>query len=301
MKHIVSVSLGTSRRDHKAEAEFAGEKFLIERRGVNGDLRKAKSLLRELDGKVDVIGLGGLDVYIYSKHGRFALREGLELLETLKETPAVDGSGLKNTLEAEVVSFIAKDPRFSLKGKKVMMVCAMDRFGMAEAFVNEGAETMFGDLIFSMGKDSPIYSLEELAVWADRLLPDISKLPLAFIYPMGKRQDEPSKNKFPQYYEWADYIVGDFHYIRKYLPPRIPGKIIVTNTVTPANVEDLKSRGAEYLIATTPDLAGRSFGTNVLEAVFVALLGKPWTDIKPEDYLSLIKRLNLKPRIEKLN
>lgn len=301
MKHIVSVSLGTSRRDHKAEAEFAGEKFLIERRGVNGDLRKAKSLLRELDGKVDVIGLGGLDVYIYSKHGRFALREGLELLETLKETPAVDGSGLKNTLEAEVVSFIAKDPRFSLKGKKVMMVCAMDRFGMAEAFVNEGAETMFGDLIFSMGKDSPIYSFEELAVWADRLLPEISKLPLAFIYPMGKRQDEPSKNKFPQYYEWADYIAGDFHYIRKYLPPRIPGKIIVTNTVTPANVEDLKSRGAEYLIAITPDLAGRSFGTNVLEAVFVALLGKPWTDIKPEDYLSLIKRLNLKPRIEKLN
>lgn len=301
MKHIVSVSLGTSRRDHKAEAELLGEKFIIERRGVNGDTRKAKAILEELDGKVDAIGLGGLDVYLYSKHGRYALREGLDLLNTLKKTPAVDGSGLKNTLEAEVIKAVTKDPRFPLKGKNVLMVSAMDRFGMAEAFVEAGAEMIFGDLIFSMGQDKPIKTLAELAEQADMYLPEISKLPLAFIYPMGKRQDEPSKNKFPQYYEWADYIAGDFHYIRKYLPPEIKGKVIITNTVTPANIEDLKSRGASYIITTTPNFSGRSFGTNVLEAVFVSILDKPWEETKPEEYLELIKRLDLKPRIEKLN
>ena len=301
MKHIVSVSLGSSRRDHKAEVELLGEKFLIERRGLNGDVRKAKALLEELDGRVDVIGLGGLDVYLYSKHGKFALREGVELMNVLKRTPAVDGSGLKNTLESEVVRTIAKDPRFPLKGRKVLMVCAMDRFGMAEAFVEEGAEMMFGDLIFSMGQDKPIYTLAELAETADKLLPEISKLPLAFIYPMGKRQDEPSKNKFPHHYQWADYIAGDFHYIRKYLPPTIEGKVIITNTVTDANVGDLKSRGASYLITTTPNFGGRSFGTNVLEAVFLSILGKPWDEVRPEEYLELIKRLDLRPRIEKLN
>ena len=71
MKHIVSVSLGSSRRDHKAEVELLGEKFLIERIGLDGDTRKAKDLLKKLDGNVDVIGLGGLDVYLYSKHGKY--------------------------------------------------------------------------------------------------------------------------------------------------------------------------------------------------------------------------------------
>ena len=301
MKHIVSVSLGSSRRDHKAEVELLGEKFLIERIGLDGDTRKAKDLLKKLDGNVDVIGLGGLDVYLYSKHGKYALREGLNLLNVLKKTPAVDGSGLKNSLEAEVIRTIANDERFPLDKKHVLMVSAVDRFGMAEAFVSAGAEMIFGDLIFSMATDKPIYTLEELAKYADKYLPEISKLPLAFIYPLGKHQNEPSKNKFPKYYEWADYIAGDFHYIRKYLPPEIKGKVIITNTVTQANINDLKDRGVSYLVTTTPNFGGRSFGTNVLEAVFLSILQKPWEEVKPEDYLNLIKELGLKPRIEKLN
>lgn len=35
MKQVVSVSLGSSKRDHKVEAEFLGEKFVIERIGTS--------------------------------------------------------------------------------------------------------------------------------------------------------------------------------------------------------------------------------------------------------------------------
>jgi len=46
------------------------------------------AMVRELDGKVDAIGLGGIDVYLYAGKHRFALRDGLRLLEAAKRVAA---------------------------------------------------------------------------------------------------------------------------------------------------------------------------------------------------------------------
>jgi hypothetical protein len=66
-------------------------------------------------------------------------------------------------------------------------------------------------------------------------------------------------------------------------------------------VEDLKKRGVSYLITTTPELNGRSFGTNVFQATLLAISGKSPEELNPEDYLKLIEKIGFKPRIEKLN
>ena len=66
----------------------------------------APAKLKELDGTVDAIGLGGIDVYLYAGTDRYALRDGLRLLDAVKITPVVDGSGLKNTLERNAISFM---------------------------------------------------------------------------------------------------------------------------------------------------------------------------------------------------
>ena len=29
-----------------------------------------------------------------------------------------------------------------------------------------------------------------------------------------------------------DIIAGDFHFLKRYMPPELPGKIVITNTVT---------------------------------------------------------------------
>lgn len=301
MKTVVSLSLGSSARDHEVEVDLLGERFLIRRQGTDGDFRKAKELLAELDGKVDAIGLGGLDVYLYSRTKRYELRDGRRLLEVLKVTPAVDGSGLKNTLERETIRHLQQDGRIPLRGRKVLMVCAMDRFGMAQALEEAGARVVYGDLIFSINVDKPLKSLDELEEYAEKLLPEITKLPISMVYPVGKSQSviEPTEMTTP-YYREAEIVAGDFHFIRRRMPDDMAGKTILTNTVTAADVEELRKRGVEWLVTTTPEFGGRSFGTNVLEAVLLALLGKRWEDVRPEDYLELIQRLDLRPRIVEL-
>jgi hypothetical protein len=80
--------------------------------------------------------------------------------------------------------------------------------------------------------------------------------------------------RFRAWYEWATVIAGDCLYIKRHMPERLDGKVIVTNTTTPADVEAFRQRGVRYLVTATPRLEGRSFGTNVMEAALVALAGK---------------------------
>ena len=300
MKRVVSVSLGSSSRDHQARTQFLGEEFDISRVGTDGKLDAAIAMVAELDGKVDAIGLGGIDVYLYAGRHRYALRDGLRLLEAATITPVVDGSGLKNTLELKAVQFMQDELGMDLRGKRVLMVSALDRFGMAQALVDAGADVLFGDFIFALDKDMPVRDLHHFEELAEKYLPDACKLPFQFFYPTGKKQEKPPEPKYPQYYEDAEIIAGDFHFMRQFMPERLDGKVVLTNTVTPQNIDELAARGVKLLITTTPDIEGRSFGTNVLEAALVALLRKRWSDVAPEEYDRLLRELHLRPRVVRL-
>lgn len=300
MKRIVSVSLGSSARNHSVVISVNGTEYMIERIGTDGDSEKAVRLIKELDGKVDVFGMGGISIYLYGKnHKRYILNSALPIKRAAVKTPIVDGSGLKNTMEKQVVSYLKNLIDGEPKDKKVLMVCGMDRFGMAEAFSREGYDTVYGDIMFSLGLGIPIKSLNTLHALAAALMPVISKLPLKFLYPSGDEQ-EINTPKFCKYYDEADIVAGDFLYIKKYMPKNMDGKTIVTNTVTPKDIEILRERGVKMLVTSTPELNGRSFGTNVMEALVVAMLGKNPESITPEEYEEVLKQDIFTHRVEYL-
>jgi hypothetical protein len=62
--------------------------------------------------------------------------------------------------------------------------------------------------------------------------------------------------RFQKYFEWATVINGDCHYITRYMPDRLDGKIIVTNTTSAADRELFRQSGVKYLMTTTPMLEG---------------------------------------------
>ncbi len=298
MKKIVSVSLGSSKRNHRSILKILGHDVSLERRGVDGRFKDAVTLLQELDGRVDAIGLGGIDIYLKSRGKTYSLKDGLRLCEAVKKTPVVDGSGLKDTLERQTVHYLQKSGEVDFQDKKVLVVCAMDRFGMAEALHQAGANSVYGDLIFSLNLDKPIRTLDELEERAEKLLPEISKLPISLLYPTGKKQEQiqPDELTAP-YFAEAEIIAGDYHIMRRKLPDRLDGKGVLTNTVTPEDLKELEKRGVSWLVTTTPELEGRSFGTNVLEAALLAILEKTWSEVTSDDYLELIRQSGLKPRV----
>ena len=88
-----------------------------------------------------------------------------------------------------------------------------------------------------------------------------------------------------------------FSLYKTFLPEDVKGKIIVTNTVTKEDVAWLQERNAGILITSTPNLSGRSFGTNVIEALVVAILKKDPDEIKEDDYFAVLDDLDFKPHV----
>jgi hypothetical protein len=290
---VVSVSLGSSSRDHIAHAQLLGHCFTIERQGTDGDLDKACRIIKELDGQVAAIGLGGIDLYVVVGQRRYILPDAARMAKMAKTTPVVDGSGLKDTLERETIRRLQRDGTVDFKGAKVLLVSAVDRFGMAEQLVESGAQVVFGDLQFNIGLPIGIRKLSTLRLLGRVILPIATRLPYKMFYPTGEKQKEiKSTSAYQKFYDAADIIAGDFLLIRRYLPARIDGKTILTNTVTSADIELLRERGARRLITTTPEFEGRSFGTNVMEGVFAALGAR--TSI---EYSNLLQQLGWQPRI----
>jgi hypothetical protein len=251
-----------------------------------------------LDGDVDVFGMGGIDLYLYGKNNKkYVLKSALPIAEAARKTPIVDGSGLKNTLERNVVRYINDQCGITLKGKNVLLVCAMDRFGMAEAFCEMDCRMVFGDVMFALGLPFPIRKLTNLHKVADVLFPIVSLIPFEYLYPTGSKQHRIIR-RFESYYNEADIIAGDFLYIKKYMPENMGNKIIVTNTITVDDFAMLKKRGIKALFTSTPEFDGRSFGTNVLEALLVSISGKKPNEMTPQIYQDLITKFGITHRVE---
>lgn len=295
--HVVSVSIGSSKRRTHIETEILGRQLLLERRGTDGDLKKAAALIRELDGKVDAIGLGGLDMYLMAGGRRYELRDGIRLAQNARVTPVVCGAGLKDTLERVVVEDL--DRLVAWRDRRVLMVSAVDRFGMAEALAACGASVVYGDLIFLLNLPFPLYSLDALTRVARVLMPVATRLPINWLYPTGSKQEATQEGRGQKQFNWADVLAGDFHLIRRYMPQQLDGKTILTNTITKEDVKLLRERGVKRLITTTPQYDGRSLSTNLLEAAFVAIAGE--FPLMPDDYRKLIRDSGLKPDVQELN
>jgi len=132
-KHVVSVSIGSSKRNSKAEVyvESLGETFVLERIGTDGSWEKAIELVKELDDKVDAFGLGGADLYVYAGRRRYTFRDAERMARAAQKTPMLDGSGLKHTLERNAIRLL--EAHIGWKDKKVLIPSAVDRFGLAAA------------------------------------------------------------------------------------------------------------------------------------------------------------------------
>ncbi len=298
MKVAVSVSLGSNARDHEASIRILGETVVIRREGTNGDIKLAQKKMREYDGKADALGVGGTDLYLRVADRYYKLHGSWKMIKHVKHTPVVDGNGLKTTLESQLAPFL--EDHFDLLNEemKVLVTSAVDRYGMAKSFVQAGFDTIMGDFIFALGIPIKIRTLTGVRSLARMLLPIVGRLPLSMIYPTGEKQlqNTPKHNKL---FEWATIIAGDFHYIRRYAPLDLSGKIIVTNTTTLDDLEFLKERGVTHVITSTPMLDGRTFGTNALEAGITAATGKgrPLSD---QELSEVIREEKLKPTLHRL-
>lgn len=301
MKHVVSVSLGSVSRNKTIKVQIAGEEIVIERIGTGGDLKKAGRIILDLDGKVDAFGLGGCDLGMTVNGKYYPLHSVKKIADFAQNTPLTDGGELKNTLESKSAFFLEQQlgGLIQQNGKHVLLVNAVSRWGMAKSFIDAGYTCIYGDFMFSLGLPVPVRSEKGILLAVSLLLPLVTRMPFHWIYPVGDAEEKQTP-KYERYYHQAAIIAGDCLYIRQHLPKNMNGKIIVTNTTTEEDIDVFRKSGVSHILTTTPVFDGRTFGTNVIEAVIHALSGKktPLTEAELDFW---IDKFNLVPQLRQLN
>ncbi|MCL2526734.1 MAG: quinate 5-dehydrogenase [Coriobacteriia bacterium] len=304
MKKVVSISLGSSERDHQVQVRLGEEDFIVCRQGTDGDFELLKKRLAEMndDPEVAAIGLGGADLFLNAAGRTYWFREMKPLAKIVTKKAFVDGSGLKGEVEADTVRYMQEDLGVDFSNKKVMVTSAVDRWGLAMGFEDAGIDTDFADLYFILGVRKIIHSARVLTRAIRIIAPVAINLPFSWLYPSeADHTIKPATNAWTdRMYHDYDYIAGDYKLIIKNMPADMRDTWVITNTTTSADIDFLKAHGVKNLITTSHRLEGRSFGANVMEALLVASEGKKEA-LTPECYLRLMKKYDLGPELHDLS
>lgn len=303
MKRVVSISLGSSRRDYQFSATVLGQHIEIQRIGANGDVARAAALVREYDGKVDAIGLGGLTPVFRIGRARYPHHEAISVAAQAQKTPVVDGGVLKATLERWAVAQAVRRIPQLFRYKRVLLTSGIERYALAQAISQYDPELRFADPVihFGLGKLPVPRTIEQLEFYAATTLPIMAMLPYRILHPVALGQ-EGHDLRAEKLFDWAHVIAGDFAYIRRFAANDLSGKTIITDDPSPAEIEDLRQRGVITLITMTPPLSVEHpfVATDLLEALVAAIQessGQPGE----AEALDFIAAANWEPTVQHLN
>jgi len=278
MKRVVSISLGSAQRDYHITVQVLGQHVEVRRIGTNGDVARAMALVREFDGKVDAIGLGGLTPVFRIGRARYPHQEAIHIAAQAQRTPVVDGGVVKATLERWAIAQAVQQIPALLRYKRVLITSGIERYQLAAAISQYEPELRFADPIIHAGIPflPPPRSIEQLELYAATALPILALLPYRFLHPVALGQ-EGFDGRAVELFRWADVIAGDFAFIRRFAPNDLTRKTIITDDPSPAEIEDLRRRGVTTLVTMTPPLnEQRPFlAADVLEAIITAITESP--------------------------
>ncbi len=303
MKRIVSISLGSSQRNYHFMTTVLGQRVEVQRIGTDGDIARATALVREYDGQVDAIGLGGLTPVFRVGAARYPHPEALHVATQARRTPVVDGGVIKATLERWAVKRANDTVPGIFRYRRILLTSGIERYQLAQALSQYEGDLRFADPIVHLGLSFlPVpASLEQLELYAATALPLIALLPYKVLHPVALGQ-EGYDPRAATFFDWADVIAGDFAFIRRFAPPDLKGKTIITDDPSPAEIEDLRSRGVVTLVTMTPPLSEeRAFvSADVLEAIIAAVQE---SNAQPgeAEVLDFINAARWEPTIQYLN
>ncbi|XSG74765.1 serine carboxypeptidase [Herpetosiphon llansteffanensis] len=298
MKEVVCITLGRSRRDFSFTTTLLGEEIRVRRIGADGDVERVKQLIREHDGKVDAIALGGVIANFRVGKASYQHNQAYTIVNQARVTPTADGVLLKSTLERwTVAQAVSREPgRFNYR--RVLVFSGIERYSLAESLSNHNVDLRFADPKVHYGLPFTLSSLSQLERYAKFAMPDLAKKPYRRIHPIGKGATHDSR--LEKDCAWADVLAGDFAFIRRYAPQDLRGRTILTDDPSPAEIEDLRQRGAHTLITLTPKISEEHpfVSADVLEAMILAVTGK--RELDEATVLQITADANWEPHIQRL-
>ena len=301
MKKIVVIHLGDG--DETSVVSFLGHGATIRRVGCHGDPNCVRSVIEEVDGTVDAIGLEGYPAELELGGVHVRHETGATLAALAQHTPVVDGSGIRPGLERWGVILADRAEPGIFSQKHILLAPGMNHGGLVQALERRTPHLRYADpeLFFALPDFPGMGSHQALEQAVKPTLENLKSAPFRRLQPEAGVAGQ-ARSAAP--FEWADLIAGDIGAIRRYAPAQLKHKTVAVEWATEEDLEDLRRRGVAIVITMMPALDGPKnlgrWSAATIEAVLVALRAQPESPLTEDTYLDLMADIQWTPHIRYL-
>ena len=286
MKHVVSISLGSSHHDFEFTTTILGSRLHVHRLGVDGDVERAAELAQQWGDEAATLGFGvdqdsdALMEVIAHYNGNATLTTGTRLSGILQEWAV-------RHAQAQMAGFF--------DNARVLFLSGLQDYRVALAMSEYSANLQFADPALQLGVPKLLGSLQALNLYADgaHYVKDWS---LPAVLNRGPVK-EWARFVVRKALQKASVVVAPIHLLDEYGLEELAGKTVIASNVNEARMAALRDKGVATVIDGAPLMQGHSLGANLLEAMVIAATGKHPEDLMEDDFLEVITACKLEPRV----
>ncbi len=295
MKNVVTVSLGSSKQNFSFETDFLGHRFKVQRFGADDDTGKAWELMRRHQAHADAIGLGEVGDHWHVGQNTVINKETRRLLNVVTRVPATTGATLRRLLQVRAVRHVQKELGHYFNNNIVLFLSGMRNYDMAVALSDYTPNLNFADALAQTGAPTMLTSLQQLELYAKGSEVALNGKPGEFLESMLTGYKSA---RIASAVTKAHVVVGTFHELKEVgSPANLAGKTVITSAVDDERLAFFKHCRVNLVIDVSPQLFDRVVGTNVIEAMILAALGKPHEEVSDDDFIEILDELELQPRL----
>ncbi|HNT40130.1 MAG TPA: saccharopine dehydrogenase NADP-binding domain-containing protein [Rubrivivax sp.] len=295
MKKVVTVTLGSSKQDFEFETGFLGQRFLVKRLGADNDITRAWELMRRHQEHADAIGLGEVGDHFHVGQRTVINKETARLLKVVTRVPATTGARLRRLLQVRAVRRVQAELGHYFNNNIVLFLSGMRNYDLAQALAEYTPNLGFADALAQTGAPTLLTSLEQLELYAKGTDWVLS----------GRRRElvegafsDFKRSRLAAEVAKAHVVVGTYAEIKEVGNVRnLGGKTLITSAIDEERLAFFRQCRVNLVIDVSPKLFEQVVGVNVVEAMILAVLGRPAEEVSDEDFEEIIDELDLQPRL----
>lgn len=299
-KQILHLHLGKDAEPTWTTVRFLDDAFTIQSIGVGGDIDTLVRLIAEADttGSADAIALDGIATELCLGRQRIRHRWADRIDAAAAQIPVVTGQGVRGAFERWALRLVSEREPGIFSRRRVLLAPGLNHNGLADGLGAFTHERRWAEPIFYFNLPSAATSEAAIRFMTERILNVTHDKPFRRIFPQAGAPGQP-RSATP--FHWAQIIAGDLPAIRRYAPPMLPGKTVISECATFDDEADLRRRGVATLITTMPPLGATGLDATqparwpaaVVEACMAASIGR--RNLTEGDYLNQMAELEWSP------
>jgi predicted amino acid dehydrogenase len=295
MKKVVTVTLGSSKKDFEFKTKFLGQEFSVQRMGADRDSGKAWELMRRQQANADAIALSDMVDHYHVGLRTVVNKESQRLMQVVTRVPVTTGASLRRLLQVRAVRYVQKELGHYFNNNLVLFLSGMRNYDMAVALSDYTKNLSFADPVFQAGSPLLLSSLDQLELYAKgkELIPNI--VPGKFL----KSVLSTVKNKIVANAVGKSHvIVGTFREIQAVASGgNLEGKTLITSAVDDEALAFFTKHKVNLVVDVSPKLFDKVVGISTITAMILAATGKPEAELSDHDFEEIINELDIKPRL----